>query len=73
VGMTKEQVRRFGEPYFSTKEKGTGLGAMVAVKIIEQMGGTWTIESAVQKGTTLTITLPASRVGPPTAEQSAVG
>ncbi|WP_025039152.1 HAMP domain-containing sensor histidine kinase [Geobacillus sp. FW23] len=73
VGMTKEQVRRFGEPYFSTKEKGTGLGAMVAVKIIEQMGGTWTIESAVQKGTTLTITLPASRVGPPTAEQSAAG
>lgn len=73
VGMTKEQVRRFGEPYFSTKEKGTGLGAMVAVKIIEQMGGTWTIESTVQKGTTLTITLPASRVRPPTAEQSAAG
>lgn len=73
VGMTKEQVRRFGEPYFSTKEKGTGLGAMVAVKIIEQMGGTWTIESAVQKGTTLTITLPASRLRPPTAEQSAAG
>lgn len=73
VGMTKEQVRRFGEPYFSTKEKGTGLGAMVAVKIIEQMGGTWTIESAVQKGTTLTITLPASRLRPPTAEQSVAG
>ncbi|WP_459896355.1 ATP-binding protein [Geobacillus stearothermophilus] len=73
VGMTKEQVRRFGEPYFSTKEKGTGLGAMVAVKIIEQMGGTWTIESAVQKGTTLTITLPANRLRPPTAEQSAAG
>lgn len=73
VGMTKEQVRRFGEPYFSTKEKGTGLGAMVAVKIIEQMGGTWNIESAVQKGTTLTITLPASRVKPPTAERSVAG
>ncbi|WP_031409715.1 ATP-binding protein [Geobacillus vulcani] len=73
IGMTKEQVRRFGEPYFSTKEKGTGLGAMVAVKIIEQMGGTWEIESAVQKGTTLTITLPASRVQPPTAGRSAAG
>ncbi|MGP3560306.1 ATP-binding protein [Geobacillus sp. BK01] len=73
IGMTKEQVRRFGEPYFSTKEKGTGLGTMVAVKIIEQMGGTWTIESAVQKGTTLTVTLPAGRVQPPASEQSAAG
>ncbi|PDM40805.1 MULTISPECIES: HAMP domain-containing sensor histidine kinase [unclassified Geobacillus] len=58
VGMTTEQVNRFGEPYFSTKEKGTGLGTMVAVKMIQTMQGTLHIQSEVNKGTTLTITFP---------------
>jgi two-component system, sporulation sensor kinase B len=58
IGMTPEQISRYGEPYFSTKEKGTGLGTMVALKIIQTMNGTLEIDSAVNKGTTLTITLP---------------
>ncbi|MCI0765783.1 HAMP domain-containing sensor histidine kinase [Bacillus sp. TL12] len=58
IGMTPEQINRFGEPYFSTKTKGTGLGTMVAVKIIETMNGTLSIKSIVNKGTTLTITFP---------------
>jgi two-component system sporulation sensor kinase B len=58
IGMTPEQINRFGEPYFSTKTKGTGLGTMVAVKIIETMNGTLNIKSIVNRGTTLTITFP---------------
>ncbi|PFN27838.1 two-component sensor histidine kinase [Bacillus cereus] len=58
VGMSQEQINRFGEPYFSTKTKGTGLGTMVAVKIIETMHGTLKIQSVVNKGTTLMITFP---------------
>ncbi|KFN15372.1 sensor histidine kinase [Bacillus pseudomycoides] len=58
IGMTQEQINRFGEPYFSTKKRGTGLGTMVAVKIIETMNGTLDINSIVNKGTTLTITFP---------------
>ncbi|PEB40145.1 sensor histidine kinase [Bacillus pseudomycoides] len=58
IGMTQEQINRFGEPYFSTKRRGTGLGTMVAVKIIETMNGTLDINSIVNKGTTLTITFP---------------
>ncbi|HDR8476452.1 TPA: HAMP domain-containing histidine kinase, partial [Bacillus cereus] len=58
VGMSQEQIHRFGEPYFSTKTKGTGLGTMVAVKIIETMYGSLKIRSIVSKGTTLTITFP---------------
>jgi len=65
VGMTAEQISRFGEPYFSTKEKGTGLGAMVAVKLIETMKGTWHIESEVHKGTTITVTFPEARKAEP--------
>ncbi|MEH7051858.1 HAMP domain-containing sensor histidine kinase, partial [Bacillus pseudomycoides] len=52
IGMTQEQINRFGEPYFSTKTRGTGLGTMVAVKIIETMNGTLDINSIVNKGTT---------------------
>lgn len=58
IGMSQEQINRFGEPYFSTKTKGTGLGTMVAVKIIETMQGTLKIRSIVNKGTALTITFP---------------
>ncbi|OFD09008.1 sporulation kinase B [Bacillus wiedmannii] len=58
IGMSQDQINRFGEPYFSTKTKGTGLGTMVAVKIIETMQGSLKIRSVVNKGTTLTITLP---------------
>ena len=39
IGMTKEQINRLGEPYFTTKEKGTGLGMMVSFSIIKAMNG----------------------------------
>lgn len=58
VGMSKEQINRFGEPYYSTKEKGTGLGSMVVVKTIETMNGKIKINSVLNKGTTIRITLP---------------
>jgi two-component system sporulation sensor kinase B len=58
VGMNKEQINRFGEPYYSSKEKGTGLGSMVAVKTIQTMNGTLHITSALNRGTTISITLP---------------
>ncbi|MCK1992182.1 sensor histidine kinase [Peribacillus muralis] len=58
IGMNKEQIHRFGEPYYSSKEKGTGLGSMVAVKTIQTLNGTLHINSASGKGTTITVTLP---------------
>ncbi|MCR8868371.1 ATP-binding protein [Peribacillus frigoritolerans] len=61
VGMNKEQINRFGEPYYSSKEKGTGLGSMVAVKTIQTMNGTLHLTSALNKGTTISITLPVYR------------
>ncbi|MFE4898557.1 ATP-binding protein [Peribacillus butanolivorans] len=58
IGMNKEQINRFGEPYYSCKEKGTGLGSMLAVKTIQTMNGTLNINSVSNKGTTITVTLP---------------
>ncbi|NNU84669.1 two-component sensor histidine kinase [Geobacillus sp. BMUD] len=59
IVMTKEQLDRLGEPYFTTKgAKGTGLGMMVVYRIVESMNGTILIESEVHKGTTVSIYLP---------------
>ncbi|WP_445491014.1 ATP-binding protein [Niallia sp. 03133] len=57
-GMTQKQIDRLVEPYFTTKEKGTGLGMMVSFSIIQSMGGRTNINSEINKGTILLIELP---------------
>ncbi|USK86863.1 ATP-binding protein [Peribacillus asahii] len=57
-GMTQEQINRLGEPYFTTKEKGTGLGMMVSYSIINQMNGQITVVSEQGIGTCFSIKLP---------------
>jgi two-component system, sporulation sensor kinase B len=60
IGMTKEQINRLGEPYYSTKgAKGTGLGMMVAFSVIRAMNGTVHITSELKKGTTFSFQFPA--------------
>lgn len=58
VGMNKEQLERLGNPYYSTKEKGTGLGMMISYDIVQRMRGKISVESEEGKGTTFTIQLP---------------
>lgn len=59
-GMSKEQLARLGEPYFTTKGKdGTGLGMMVSMKIIDSMGGKLNVNSELNVGTNFYITLPS--------------
>jgi signal transduction histidine kinase len=58
TGMAKDMVEKIFDPYFSTKDAGTGLGLPIAKKIVEDHGGAIRVESEVQKGTTITITLP---------------
>lgn len=58
-GMPEEALKKLGEPFYTTKEKGTGLGLMVCFQIIESHGGTLKAESKIDQGTTFTITLPA--------------
>ncbi|RBP04247.1 two-component system sporulation sensor kinase B [Rossellomorea aquimaris] len=67
VGMTSEQHARLGEPYFSTKEKGTGLGLMVSYRIIEAMRGVITVESRMGKGTSFQIVFPVVRMKDPSS------
>ncbi|WP_177245895.1 ATP-binding protein [Paenibacillus sp. BC26] len=51
VGMSKLQLRRIGLPFFTTKEKGTGLGLMVVVSLVKVMGGEIFFTSKLGRGT----------------------
>ncbi|WP_235420878.1 sensor histidine kinase [Jeotgalibacillus soli] len=52
IGMTKEQLDRLGEPYYSTKgSKGTGLGMMVVYSIVRAMKGKIEVQSEEGMGT----------------------
>lgn len=58
VGVPQELLSNLGEPFFTTKKQGTGLGLMVCQKIIEAHSGTFSIQSEHNKGTTVEIYLP---------------
>ncbi|MDA1904265.1 ATP-binding protein [Bacillus cereus] len=58
IGIPEERIKRLGEPFYSTKEKGTGIGLMLSYKIIESHQGKISIMSEVGVGTTVTIYLP---------------
>ena len=62
-GIPQEKLKRLGEPFYTTKERGTGLGLMVSYKIIEEHGGHIDVESELGKGTAFTIMLPVRKNG----------
>ncbi|WP_068777041.1 ATP-binding protein [Paenibacillus sp. FJAT-26967] len=57
-GINPEDLSRIGEPFFTTKDNGTGLGLMVSNKIIENHSGKLNISSRPGVGTTIDIILP---------------
>jgi PAS domain S-box-containing protein len=57
-GIPEGKLKRIGEPFYTTKEKGTGLGFMVCRKIIEDHQGTLNISSRLNQGTTIEVILP---------------
>ena len=57
-GMAKSQLRQVGDPFFTTKQKGSGLGLFLSRKIVVQMGGSMDIDSKPGEGTKIALTLP---------------
>jgi signal transduction histidine kinase len=57
-GMTPQQITRIMEPYYTTKEEGTGLGMLIIERVVRGHGGELGIESSPEGGTTVTISLP---------------
>jgi len=60
IGIPTERLNKLGEPFYSLKEKGTGLGLMVSYKIIENHHGSIQFKSKEGYGTTVEISLPIS-------------
>jgi signal transduction histidine kinase len=58
-GMSEEVRRKVLEPFETTKADGTGLGLFIAVRIIEEHGGTLELRSKEGQGTTFVLTFPA--------------
>ncbi len=58
IGMTEEQLSKIFEPYYTTKEFGSGLGLTVVYKVVREHNGEVTVHSREEQGTTFTISLP---------------
>lgn len=65
TGIDPEHLEKIFEPYFSTKETGTGLGLALVKRIVEAHGGNITVESSPGKGSAFRVWLPEH---PPTSE-----
>jgi len=57
-GITKKNLKKLGEPFFSTKIKGIGLGLHIIYEIIHRHDGVINVQSNLDKGTTFIISLP---------------
>ena len=58
VGMNEDVLARIFDPYFTTKDGGTGLGLSLVARIVEEHGGRIDVKSRVGVGTTFRIFLP---------------
>jgi len=63
IGISKKQLSNIFEPYFTTKQKGSGLGLATTYSIINRHGGYIAVYSEIDKGTVFNIYLPATSKG----------
>lgn len=57
-GISEEQIAKIGQPFYTTKEKGTGLGLMVSYKIVDNHHGNIQVYSKPGEGATFEIRFP---------------
>ncbi|WP_419882555.1 ATP-binding protein [Peribacillus sp. B-H-3] len=58
-GMSEEELKSLGTPFYSLKSNGTGLGLMICYHIVEKYNGTINFQSSKDTGTTVTIKFPS--------------
>lgn len=61
VGIEMDKLQKIFEPYYTTKEYGTGLGLTIVYKVIKEHNGDIKVESQKDRWTVFTICLPVSR------------
>ncbi|MBR4619224.1 MAG: HAMP domain-containing histidine kinase [Bacilli bacterium] len=60
IGMSSDVLNRIGDTFYTTKERGTGLGVSLSREIIKLHGGNMKYESTLGEGTSVYITLPVN-------------
>jgi signal transduction histidine kinase len=60
TGIPPDVLPRLFDPFFSTKESGSGLGLALTQQIVKDHGGDVTVDSTVGKGTTFRVSVPAA-------------
>ena len=60
VGILEGHLKKIFDPYFTTKQRGSGLGLATSYSIIKNHGGHISVESKIGEGTTFYVWLPAS-------------
>jgi PAS domain S-box-containing protein len=73
IGISEENLKKIFDPYFTTKEKGSGLGLATSYSIIKKHDGHISVESKIGIGTTFFIYLPKSEKELPLEEEAGVG
>ncbi len=58
MGIAEDEIKRIFDPFFSTKDNGTGLGLPISLRIVENHGGRLKVESTPENGTVVTLELP---------------
>jgi two-component system sporulation sensor kinase A len=61
IGIPEEQIAKLGEPFYTTKQSGTGLGLMISFRIIQNHQGKVRLMSKPGEGTTVEVTIPVCR------------
>ncbi len=72
VGVQAEHLQKIFDPYFTTKEAGSGLGLATSHAIVKKHGGHITVRSQVKKGTTFDVFLPAAGPGIPAKTEAPI-
>jgi two-component system sensor histidine kinase PilS (NtrC family) len=70
IGMTEEDLERYFQPFRGGFVEGTGLGAAIVYRIVEEHGGAVSLRSRPGRGTEVLISLPATRPEPVTIEDA---
>jgi signal transduction histidine kinase len=73
AGIPPHQKEQIFDPFFTTKNSGMGLGLFITHKIIEEHGGTITVESEVGQGTCFQIRLPVRKLFAPAVSVENIG
>ncbi|MDQ7088838.1 MAG: PAS domain-containing sensor histidine kinase [Acidobacteriota bacterium] len=68
-GLSAEQAEKIFEPFYTTKEQGTGLGLALSRRLVRQCGGSLSVDGRPGRGARFRIVLPLARAPVPAEEE----